>query len=137
MKMYIRTRVQRKKQAYTFSNYTLSNVKTLFALQVTNKEKRPSHMLVNLKKTKFAPVGVQAGSSSCTFHPEATGAGGKVQSKKTIPVETQTLTFTNWLESLSLILFGNSHNGKERIERLQVYCMEPHCGYFTIFPQLD
>ena len=38
-------------------------------------------MLVNLKKTEFAPTGVQAGSSSRTFHPEATGAGGKVQSK--------------------------------------------------------
>ena len=39
-------------------------------------------MPVNLKKTEFAPAGVQGGSSSCTFHPEATGAGGKVQSKK-------------------------------------------------------
>ena len=39
-------------------------------------------MLVDLKKTEFAPAGVQAGSSSRTFHPEATGAGGKVQSKK-------------------------------------------------------
>ena len=39
-------------------------------------------MPVNLKKTEFAPVGVQTGSSSRTFHPEATGAGGKVQSKK-------------------------------------------------------
>ena len=34
------------------------------------------------KKNEFAPAGVQAGSSSRTFHPEATGAGGKVQSKK-------------------------------------------------------
>ena len=39
-------------------------------------------MSVNLKKNKFAPAGVQAGSSSRTFHPEATGVGGKVQSKK-------------------------------------------------------
>ena len=39
-------------------------------------------MPVNLKKTEFAPAGVQARSSSCTFRPEATGAGGKVQSKK-------------------------------------------------------
>ena len=39
-------------------------------------------MLVNLKKTEFVPAGVQAGSSSRTFHLEATGAGGKVQSKK-------------------------------------------------------
>ena len=39
-------------------------------------------MLVNLKKTEFAPAGVQAGSSSRTFHLEATDAGGKVQSKK-------------------------------------------------------
>ena len=39
-------------------------------------------MPVNLKKTEFAPAGVQAGSSSRTFHPEAIGAGGKVQSKK-------------------------------------------------------
>ena len=38
-------------------------------------------MPVNLKKTEFAPAGVQAGSSSRTFHPKATGAGGKVQSK--------------------------------------------------------
>ena len=51
-------------------------------------------MPVNLKKAEFKPAGVQAGSYSRTFHPEATGAGGKVQSKKTIPVETQTPTFT-------------------------------------------
>ena len=38
-------------------------------------------MPVNLKKTKFAPADVQTGSSSHTFHPEATGVGGKVQSK--------------------------------------------------------
>ena len=38
-------------------------------------------MPVGLKKTEFAPGGVQAGSSSRTFHPEVTGAGGKVQSK--------------------------------------------------------
>ena len=38
-------------------------------------------MPVNLKKPEFAPAGVQAGSSSRTFHPEATGTGGKVQSK--------------------------------------------------------
>ena len=31
-------------------------------------------MLVNLKKTEFAPAGVKAGSSSRTFHPESTGA---------------------------------------------------------------
>ena len=54
----------------------------LFALLVTLKEKRPSRMPVGLKKTEFAPTGVQAGSSSRTFHPEVTGAGGKVQSKK-------------------------------------------------------
>ena len=35
-----------------------------------------------LKKTEFAPAGVQFGSSSRTFHPEVAGAGGKVQSKK-------------------------------------------------------
>ena len=51
-------------------------------------------MPVNLKKTEFAPAGVQARSSSRIFHPEATGAGSKVQSKKTIPVETQTFTFS-------------------------------------------
>ena len=51
-------------------------------------------MPVNLKKTEFTPAGFQAGSSFRTFHPEATGAGGKFQSKKSIPVETQTLTFT-------------------------------------------
>ena len=54
----------------------------LFALLVTHKEKRQSRMPVNLKKTEFAPAVVQAKSSSHTFHPEATGAGGKVQSKK-------------------------------------------------------
>ena len=78
MKMYIFicTRVQRK------NKLTFSNVKTLFALLETHKEKRQCHMSVNLKKTEFAPAVVQAGSSSYTFHPEATGAGGKVQSKK-------------------------------------------------------
>ena len=86
MKMYIFicARVQRKKLAYIHptSNYTFSNVKTLFALLVTHKEKSPSRMPVNLKKTELASAGVQAGSSSRTFHPEATGAGGKVQFKK-------------------------------------------------------
>ena len=47
---------------------------SLFALLVTHKEKRPSRMPVNLKKTEFAPAGVQAGSSSRTFHSEATEA---------------------------------------------------------------
>ena len=46
------------------------------------RKKRQSRMLVDLKKIEFAPAGVQAGSSSRTFHPEATGARGKVQSKK-------------------------------------------------------
>ena len=55
---------------------------TLFALLVTHKEKRQSRIPVSLKKTEFAPAGVQARSSACTFHPEATGARGKVQSKK-------------------------------------------------------
>ena len=84
MKMYtfIFACVQRKRQAYTFSNYTFSNLKTLFALLVTNKEKRQSRMPVYLKKIEFAPAGVQTGSSSRTFHPEATVVGGKVQSKK-------------------------------------------------------
>ena len=78
MKMYIFicARVQRKNKR------TFSNVKTLFALLVTHKEKRQSRIPVNLKMTEFAPAGVQAGSSTHTFHPEATGAGGKVQSKK-------------------------------------------------------
>ena len=53
----------------------------LFALLVTHKEKRQSRIPVDLKKTEFAPAGVQAGSSSRTFHPEVTGARGKVQSK--------------------------------------------------------
>ena len=48
----------------------------LFDVLVTNKEKRPSHILVNLKKTKFAPAGFQTGSSSRTFNPEATNVGG-------------------------------------------------------------
>ena len=39
-------------------------------------------MLVDLKKIEFTPAGVQAGGSSHPFHPEVTGAGGKVQSKK-------------------------------------------------------
>ena len=83
MKMYIFicVRVQRKNKC-TFSNYTFSNLKTLFALLVTHKEKCPSRMPVNLKKTEFAPAGVQARSSSPTFHLEVTGVGGKVQSKK-------------------------------------------------------
>ena len=38
-------------------------------------------MSLNLKKTKFAPAGVQVGSSSRTFYQEATGARDKVQSK--------------------------------------------------------
>ena len=54
----------------------------LFALLVTHKEKRPSRMPVNLKKTEFVPAGVQAGSSSRTFHLEAPSANGKIQSKK-------------------------------------------------------
>ena len=53
----------------------------LFALLVTHEEKRQSRMPVSLKKAEFTPVGVQAGSPSCTFHPEVTGAGGKIQSK--------------------------------------------------------
>ena len=71
MKVYIFicARVQHKNK-YTFSNYTFSNMKTLFALLVTHKEKRQSRMPVNLKKTEFAPAGVQAKSSSCTFHPK-------------------------------------------------------------------
>ena len=78
MKMYIFicARVQRKYKL------TFSNVKTLFALLVTHKEKRQSRMSVNLKKIEFVPAGVQAGSSSRTFYLEATGAGGKIQSKK-------------------------------------------------------
>ena len=88
MKMYIfiRARVPRKNNLtfsnYTISNYTFFNVKTLFALLVTHKEKRQSRMLVDLKKTKFKPAGVQVGSFSRTFHPEATGARGKGQSKR-------------------------------------------------------
>ena len=74
----------------------------LFALLVTHKEKHPSRMPVNLKKTEFAPAGVQAGSSSRTFHPEATGAGGKIQSKKTIPVEKLTPIFTTPLFPLNM-----------------------------------
>ena len=53
----------------------------LFVLLVTHEEKRQSYMPVDLKKTEFAPAGGQAESSSCTFQPEVTGAGGKVQSK--------------------------------------------------------
>ena len=39
-------------------------------------------MPVNLKKTEFAPAGVQARSSFRTFHLKATGAEDKVPSKK-------------------------------------------------------
>ena len=39
-------------------------------------------MPVNLKKGEFTLAGVQVGSSSHTFHLEATSAGGKGQSKK-------------------------------------------------------
>ena len=49
-------------------------------------------MPVNSKKAEFAPVGAQAGSSSRTFHPEATAAGGKVHPKN----------YTGWN--------ANSHN---------------------------
>ena len=45
------------------------------------KKKHQSRMLVDLKKTKFARAGVQARSSSRSFHPEATGAGGKFNLK--------------------------------------------------------
>ena len=38
-------------------------------------------MPVDLKTAEFAPADVQSGSPSCTFHPEVTGAGGKIQSK--------------------------------------------------------
>ena len=75
MHIFICARVQRK------SKHTFSNMKTLFALLVTHKEKRQSCMPVNLKKTEFVPAGVQVRSSSRTFHLEATSAGGKVQSK--------------------------------------------------------
>ena len=53
----------------------------LFALLVTHKEKRQSRMPVDLKTTEFTPAGVQARSPSRAFHPEVTGAGGKIQSK--------------------------------------------------------
>ena len=77
MKMYIFicARVQRKNQAYTFSNYTFSNLKTLFALLVTHKEKRQSRMPVNLKKPEFEPDGVQAESFPRTFHPGSDRCG--------------------------------------------------------------
>ena len=77
MKLYIfiRARVQRNKLVYTFFNNTLSNMKTLFALLVTHKEKCQSRMPVDLKKTEFAPAGVQDGSSSRTFHPESDRCG--------------------------------------------------------------
>ena len=54
----------------------------LFALLVTQEEKCQSCMPVDLKKAEFAPAGIQAGSPSRTFHPEVTGVGGKIQSKK-------------------------------------------------------
>ena len=46
------------------------------------------------KRRNSRQPGVQAGSSSRTFNPEATGAGSKVQSKKLYRLKTQTLTFT-------------------------------------------
>ena len=95
MKLYIFicARVQRKNK-YTFFNYTFSKVKILFVLLVTHKGKRQSRMLVSLKKTEFAPASVQAGSSSRTFHPEATG--GKVQSKKLYPLKRKLLHLHWW-----------------------------------------
>ena len=98
MKMYIFicARVQRKKHACTFSNYTFSNMKTLFALLVIHKEKRQSRIPVNLKKTEFAPASVQARSSSRTFHLEATSAGGKVQSKKLYQLKCKLLHLHWW-----------------------------------------
>ena len=83
MKMYIFICARvRRKNMYTFSNYTFSYLKTFFILLVTHKEKRQSRMPVNLKKTEFAPAGVQARISSSTFHPESIIVGDKVQSKK-------------------------------------------------------
>ena len=76
------------------------------------KEKRQSRMPVILKKTEFAPAGVQAGSSSHTFHPEATGAGGKVQSKKLFRLKHKLLhsqaerKFSNSLFGLCLLDFS-------------------------------
>ena len=101
MKMYIFicTHVQRK------NKHTFSSVKTIFALLVTHKEKCQSRMPVNLKKIEFAPAGVQAGSSSRTFHPEATGAGGKVQSKKLYRLKRKLLHLQLYLDFLSLRIF--------------------------------
>ena len=48
-------------------------------------------MPVDLKKNKFAPAGVQAGSSSRTFHSEEAKFN-----QKTIPLEMQTLTLTSY-----------------------------------------
>ena len=70
-------------------------------------------MPVNLKKIEFAPAGVQAGSSSRTFHPEATGAVSKVQSKKTIPVETQNPTFTK--RNLWTNTYANEDNASDTL----------------------
>ena len=54
-------------------------------------------MPVNLKKTEFAQAGVQAGSSSRTFHPEAINAGGKVQCKKLYWLKCKLLHSTSLL----------------------------------------
>ena len=78
-------------------------MKTLFALLGTHKEKRPSRIPVNLKKTEFVPASDQAGSSSCTFHPEETGAGDKVQSKKLYWLKRKLLHLQGPLESKRFI----------------------------------
>ena len=94
-------------------------MKTLFALLVTHKEKRPSRMPVNLKKTEFAPAGVQAGGSSRTFHPKVTGVGGKVQSKKLSRLKRNLLHLHHSFTIIGLrtvkqfqVLSSNTHNVK-------------------------
>ena len=58
-----------------------THVLTDFCLASDPQRKCQSRIPVNSKKAEFAPAGVQAESFSRTFHPEETGAGGKVRPK--------------------------------------------------------
>ena len=85
--------------------HTFPNLKTLFSLLVTHKENHQDRMPVNLKKPNSL-YSVNIRSSSRTFHLEATGVGGKVQSKKKLyRLKSKTPTFT-WLLKVSNTYFG-------------------------------
>ena len=75
-----------------------------FALLVTHKEKRRSRMPVNLKKTEFAPAGFQAEVPLAPFTRKRPVQEAKFN-LETIPVETQTPTFT-WFPKISNTYFS-------------------------------